>query len=135
MTLNSLSKIYLALCILFYSQCTYAEWKEASSTEEYKAYVDIKSIGKSKDIITMASLYDFQKSQKISNETFFSVKHIREYDCNEKRQRVIHSEFFELNMGKGKLLGKTTKIYDWRDNGPNTVDEHLWQVACAYKIK
>ncbi len=133
MTLNSLSKIYFALCILFFSQYTYAEWMEASSTEEYKAYVDIKSIGKSKDIITMASLYDFQKSQKLSNETFFSVKHTREYDCNLKRQRVVYSEFFDSNMGKGKLLGKTSKIYDWRDNGPNTVDEHLWQIACAYK--
>jgi len=132
-TLNSLSKIYLALCISFYSQYTYAEWKEASSTEEYKAYVDIKSIGKSKDIITMASLYDFQKSQQLDKEAFYSVKHIREYDCNQTRQRVIYSEFYNLNMGQGKLLGKTTKIYSWRENGPNTVDEHLWQIACAYK--
>lgn len=133
--MNTLNKICLAISLLIFSQYTYAEWMEASSTNEYKAYVDIKSLGKLKDIVTMTSLYDFQKLQKISNKTFLSVKHIREYDCNEKRQRVIHSEFFELNMGKGKLLGKTTKIYDWRDNGPNTVDEHLWQVACAYKIK
>ena len=123
----------MAISLLLFSQYTYAEWMEASFTDEYKAYVDIKSLSKLKDIVTMTSLYDFKKSQQLDKETFFSVKHIREYDCNQTRQRVIYSEFYNLNMGQGKLLGKTTKIYSWRDNGPNTVDEHLWQIACAYK--
>lgn len=133
MILNILIRNILAIFLASYTQTIYAEWKEASSSDEYKAYVDIKSLSKSKDIVTMSSLYDFQKPQQLNKDSFFSVKHIREYDCNQNRQRVIYSEFYNLNMGKGELLGKTTKLYAWRDNGPNTIDEHLWQVACAYK--
>lgn len=133
MILNTLIKTILAIFLVSFSQLTYAEWVEASFSDEYKAYVDIKSLSKLKDIVSMSSLYDFQKPQQLNKSSFLSVKHIREYDCNQNRQRVIYSEFYNLNMGKGELLGKTTKLYSWRDNGPNTVDEHLWQVACAYK--
>lgn len=133
MTLNTLIKTILAIFLAFFSQLIYADWVEVSSSDEYTAYVEIKSLSKLKDIVSMSSLYDFQKPQELNKSSFLSLKHIREYDCNQNRQRVIYSEFYNLNMGKGDLLGKTSKLYSWRDNGPNTIDEHLWQVACAYK--
>ena len=104
--------------------------------ESTVVYVDPSTIRKSGDIVKMSQLTDFTTARiPYGGERFrySSSKAHNEYDCKEKRARVLSFTWYSNNMGKGKEVYSTSKPGKWEPVVPESIIGYLWQFACGQR--
>jgi hypothetical protein len=114
----------------------FAEWVDVAGKLDrdlpiYTVYVDTESIRRDREIVTLWALFDYVTIQSIVGGPWLSSKTRREYDCVEKRVRLVGYMTFTGNMGSGEAVYTNSSQSAWEPIAPDSIDKQLWVVACS----
>ena len=121
----------------------YAEWvaveKHYLSPGRQTVYVDPDTIRREGSLVTMWQLIDFkwmQGNQGIGPlgfgpHRFFSTKTHKQFDCAEKRLRLLAFTEFSRRMGTGIPADGYVDNGNWIRVEPESINHALWEVACG----
>lgn len=134
----TLPQVYLLGCILITILIpnggpVHAGWELASGNDSSKltVYVDRDTIQRSGKLVKMWQLFDYQTVQTVAGDSLLSYVRYNEYDCAGERSRVLAYTWFSSNMGRGRVVYKTTEAQLWASIVPRSIDHTLWKVACS----
>ena len=136
-------KLPLAYLLGFWSLVTllflnsvpaYAEWVAIEETPGLRTvYVDPDTIRREGNLVTLWQLMDFKWMQgNRSPSRFLSTKTQKQYDCAEKRLRLLAFTEFSRNMGTGIPADGYVDKGNWVPVKPDSMNQALWEVACGY---
>lgn len=127
-------KVILLGLLLATSNSAMANWVSIGENDSFVMYVDNATIRKSGNIAKMWHMQDFKVVQDASGAKFLSLKMQGEYDCQAEKSRHLAFTFFSGNMGGGKVVFRNGNVKEERQPiEPDSVNEDLWNVACAKK--
>ena len=128
-----MKKTWIFVLSAFLSSGAWAGWENAveNSTGGLTVYVDSSTIHRSGTIAKMWVLFDYKNREKWGDQLYKSTKMQEEFDCAEERSRNIYLIVFVGNMGDGKVITAIDKPDIWAPIGPDSIGEHVWQVACG----
>ncbi len=114
----------------------YAEWiaveKDNRLAGIMTVYFDPDTIHRKGNLVTMWQLIDFKTMQGgRSPSRFSSTKIQKQFDCTEKRLRLLALTDFWGNMGTGESTGAYVDRGHWVPVEPDSINHALWEVACT----
>ena len=132
------------ITILFLSSVpAYAEWvaveKDYLSPGLQTVYVDPDTIRREGNLVTLWQLVDFKWMQGnqgmgrlgFGPHRFFSTKTHKQFDCAEKRLRLLAFTEFSQHMGTGISADGYVDKDNWLPVEPESISQALWEVACG----
>jgi hypothetical protein len=121
--------VVLVIAALSYGEAS-AEWVRVGGTHKYDGYVDMTTIGRTEQTVTLWTLRDFTVTRQVARGPYRSMKTKKQYDCRNNRSRLLFAKYYAEQMGKGRLVyqGKGTK--QWAKVAPGSDGEAEWKVAC-----
>ena len=132
---RSPSRLLAALALALASVADAAEWSAVGKPDAiYAAYADKASIRRNGAIVSMHGLYDFRR-QDFTPEGFglHSTVVLREYDCDDRRVRLLFAIDFSGHMGEGTAVSTNARTGRWEAVVADGIDEQYWLVACAVR--
>ena len=110
-----------------------ADWTPVGIANEiYAAYADRDSIRRRDGAVTMHGLYDFRRQDFTpEGRGLYSTAVLREYDCRDRRVRLLSSIDFAGHMGGGAPVSASEAPGRWEDVLEGGIDDAYWRVACA----
>ena len=122
----------LALCHV----PVYAEWmaveKDYFSPGLWTIYIDPGSVRREGNLVTVWQLVDFKTMQGGRSPTrFLSAKTHKQFDCAEKRFRLLAFTEFTDGMGTGIPDDGYVDKDNWLPVEPESISQALWEVACG----
>jgi len=139
-----LSGFWLLITLLVLSSVpAHAEWvaveKNYLLPGLQTVYVDPDTIRREGNLVTMWQLIDFkwmQGNQGIGPlgfgpHRFFSTKTRKQFDCAEKRLRLLAFTEFSRRMGTGMPANGYVDNGNWIRVEPESINQALWEVACG----
>lgn len=115
----------------------YAEWvaveKDYLLPGFQTVYVDPDTIRREGNLVTIWQLIDFKWMQGSARgpARFSSTKTLKQFDCTEKRLRLLAFTEFSLQMGTGKPIDGYVDNENWLPVEPDSINYALWQLACG----
>lgn len=96
-------------------------------------YVDPASIRREANLVTMWQLTDYQWMQGNPRgpTRFLSTKTHKQFDCAEKRLRLLAFTEFSHGMGAGIPTGGYVDKDNWLPVEPESINQALWEVVCG----
>jgi hypothetical protein len=96
-------------------------------------YVDPDMTRRAGNLVTIWQLTDFKWMQGSARgpARFSSTKTHKQFDCTEKRVRLIAYTEFSLQMGAGKPVDGYVDRDSWLPVEPDSINYVLWQFACG----
>ena len=130
-----MKKLILALSLLAVSSSAMAQWIAVYGDGNSISYVDPALISKKGDIASLTSLGDFTEYSRFMSIKFASGKTQREFDCKNKKYRIIGYTTFAGHMGKGSVVSQNTdSLSSWsRVVEAHSDSKDLLDIACANK--
>ena len=94
-----------------------ADWTAVGRPDEiFAAYADRQSIRRSGTMVSMHGLYDFRRQDFTpEGRGLYSTAVLREYDCKERRVRLLSSIDFSGHMGAGEAVSTSHRTGRWRN--------------------
>ena len=144
-------KLPLACCLgfgalisflLLSSGPLYAEWvaveKKYQSPGLQTVYFDPAAIRREGDLVTIWQLTDYKWAQGnvglgrfgLDPSRFLSTKTYKQFDCAEKRLRLLAYSEFLRHMGTGRRNNGYVDQENWLPVEPDSINQALWEVAC-----
>jgi hypothetical protein len=115
----------------------HAEWvaieKQYQSPGRQTVYVDPDTIRREGHLVTMWQLIDFKLMQGSARgpQRFLSTKTHKQFDCAEKRLRLLAFTEFSRGMGSGTPADGYVDKGNWLSVEPDSINQALWEVACG----
>ena len=132
------SGFWLLITLLFLSTVpAYAEWvaveKDYLLPGLQTVYVNPDTIHREGNLVTMWQLIDFKwmKGNGRGANRFFSTKTHKEFDCEEKRLRLLAFTEFSQHMGTGISSNGYVDKDHWLPVEPESISQALWEIACG----
>ena len=132
------SGFWSLITLLFLSSVpAYAEWvaveKDYLVPGLQTVYVDPDSIRREGNLVTMWQLIDFKWMQGNPRgpHRFFSTMTYKQFDCAEKRFRLLAFTEFSLRMGTGIPADGYVDKGNWIPVEPESINQALWECACG----
>ena len=135
---------WLLITLQFLSSLpAYAEWvaveKDYLAPGLQTVYVDPDTIRREGSLVTMWQLIDFKWMQGNAGmgplgfgpHRFLSTKTHKEFDCAEKRLRLLAFTEFSRRMGTGIAANGYVDTGNWLPVEPESINQALWEVACG----
>lgn len=96
-------------------------------------YVDPASIRKEANLVTMWQLTDYQWMQGNPRgpTRFLSTKTLKQFDCAQRRLRLLAFTEFSHGMGAGISTGGYVDKDRWLPVEPESINQALWEVVCG----
>ena len=112
-----------------------ADWtKIAPDNDIYSAYADQVSIRRQGDMVRMQGLYEFRRQDFTPDgKGLYSTVVLREYDCGQRRVRLLSAIDFSGHMGAGVAVSTSDRPRRWEEVVAGGIDEHYLNVACGGK--
>ncbi len=133
-----LSGFCLLTTLLFLSTVpAYAEWvaieKDYLVPGLQTVYVDPDTISREGNLVTMWQLVDFKWMQGSPRgpTRFLSTETRKQFDCTEKRLRLLAFTEFSRRMGTGIAADGYVDKGNWLSVEPESINQALWEVACG----
>ena len=110
-----------------------ADWTAVGKPDEiYAAFADRESFRRNGVVVSMHGLYDFRRQDYTpEGRGLYSTAVRREYDCKERRVRLLSSIDFSGHMGAGDPVSTSNRTGRWEAVMDGGIDEAYWKVACA----
>jgi len=117
------------------SSSAFAECMVLGVSNETKTnYVNPATVQSADSRVKMWSLSDFKSIQVIAGQSFLSSKEQYEYDCDQRRARLLYFVNYSGNMGAGAvMLSSTVPAPNWDPIPPDTVLDQMWEFASGKK--
>jgi len=114
----------------------YAEWvaieKEYQSPGLQTVYIDLDTIQREGDLVTLWQLTDYMWMQGGRKSTrFLSTKTHKQFDCAGKRLRLLAFTYFLGHMGTGRPAAGYVDQATWLPVEPESLNRPLWEMACG----
>jgi hypothetical protein len=120
----------------------YAEWVAVENNYLLPGlqtvYVDPDTIRREGNLVTLWQLIDFKLMQGNAGmgilgfgHRVLSTKTHKQFDCAEKRLRLLAVTDFSGNMGTGIPAGAYIDGGNWVPVEPKSINQALWEVACG----
>jgi len=108
-----------------------AEWTRVDDNETVSGYVDLATVHKQGNTVTMSSLLDFKSVQRKDGRLYLSLTVEFEINCEEQRSRILAVAAYSGNMGQGEIVMAEPLVdRPWESVRPRTRLGSLWQIAC-----
>lgn len=130
---------FLALMTLLFLSAvpSYAEW--AAVEKNYllpglqTVYVDPDSIRREGNLVTMRQLINFKWMQGSARgpTRFMSTETHKQFDCTEKRLRLLAFTEFSHGMGTGIRAAGYVDKGNWIPVEPESINQALWEAGCG----
>ena len=133
-----LSGFLALMTLLFLSTVpSYAEW--AAVEKDYllpglqTVYVDPDSIRREGNLVTMRQLINFKWMQGSARgpTRFMSTETYKQFDCTEKRLRLLAFTEFSHRMGTGIRAAGYVDKGNWIPVEPESINQALWEAGCG----
>ena len=120
---------------MLYSGTAMADWTPVGQANEiYAAFADKATIHRNGSAATMHGLYDFRKQDfTLEGLGLYSTAVLREYDCAERKVRLLSAIDFSGHMGVGTPISTSNAPRRWEEIVAGGIDEAYWNVACNTK--
>ena len=132
------SLLWLLTIFLFVNSLpAYAEWvaveKDYLLPGLQTVYVDPESIRREGDLVTIWQLIDFKWMQGNPRgpQRFLSTKTQKQFDCADKRVRLLAFTEFSWGMGTGMPRDGHVDKDRWLPIEAESMNHALWEVACS----
>ena len=131
----------LITLLLLSSGPVFAEWVAVEETPGLRTvYVDLDTIRREGNLVTLWLLMDFQSMQGnvglgrfgLDPSRFLSTKTQTQFDCAERRLRLLAYSEFLRHMGTGRRNDGYVDTGNWVPVKPDSMNQALWEVACGY---
>jgi hypothetical protein len=121
----------------------YAEWvaleKQYQSPGLQTVYFDPDTIRREGHLVTIWQLTDYTSAQGnvglgrflLDPSRFLSTKTHKQFDCVEKRLRLLVYMEFLSHMGTGRRNDGYVDKNNWLPVEPESINQALWRVACG----
>ena len=115
----------------------YAEWiaveRDYLSPGLQTVYIDPDSIRREGNVVTMWQLIDFKWMQGNPRgpTRYLSTKTQKQYDCADKRLRLLAFTEFSRGMGSGIPRDGYVDKDNWLPVEAESMSDALWEVACG----
>jgi len=119
--------------LLLMSLPAWAEWTLVGGADgaKFSTYADVATIRKRSGMAEMWTLLDFRNAQRAPyGPEYLSLKVQQEFDCGEKRSRVLFSEFHSGQMGEEDVVSTHAGPDEWQRVLPQSIPEERWKIAC-----
>ena len=105
-------KKIMVMALLMLASTAFAKWEGGYLSNDGKMtlYFDNETIQVNYPLFRSWSLMDFK--DPIANN-MLSAKILTEYDCDEKKRRVVHVISYSGNKGEGKILSQASSNQAW----------------------
>ena len=119
--------LMLLLCVP-----AWAEWTRIADDEAATGYADSAKIRMQGNTVKMWSLLDYKAvQQREGGPPYLSLTTQFEYECAEKRFRMLAVVVYSANMGRGKVvIFQAMPEEPWKPVQAGTRSEQLWEIAC-----
>ena len=98
-------------------------------------YIDPDTIRREGNLVTVWQLIDFKLMQgdagDLEPHRFLSTKTHKQFDCVEKRLRLLAFTEFSGGMGTGIPAGGYVDNGKWIPVEPESINQALWEVVCG----
>jgi hypothetical protein len=96
-------------------------------------YVDPDTIRREGNLVTMWQLIDYtwMQGNPRGPSRFLSTMTDKQFDCAEKRLRLLAFTEFSRHMGTGISAGGYVDTGNWLPVEPESINHALWEVACG----
>jgi hypothetical protein len=129
----------LAIFMVLHNGSLYAEWVEVRSKYQspglHTVYYDPETIRREGKLVTLTQLTDYRWMQGGPRSTprFLSTTTQKQFDCTEKRLRLLAFTEFPRRMANGRPAAEYVDRDLWLPVREDSIDHALWEVACARK--
>ena len=128
-------KKLVSLILLFATATAFANWVkiDGPSGALYEKFIDINTIRQSGPMNTMRRVWEINNLAAASASNISSVKQHVEYDCKDRRYRVIEESSFSARWAKGESLtvaAAETKASDWSAIALGSITETIFNRVC-----
>jgi len=108
----------------------WAEWTQIGKTADGVVYVDAATTRKNSGHLSIWSLVNL-KARGPDGE--MSRRYLEEYDCKERRSKVLSRSTHSEPMAEGKVLSSYDRKSGWTYVPPNTASDYALNFLCAPK--
>lgn len=124
-------KAILMMILTVVSSSAAAEWILVGGTANFVTYTDLVTLHKEGNKVKMWDLADHMPIKVMHDgKQYKSTKTQVEYDCKEKRSRVLYFAHYSGHMGEGEAVYFDLEPSDWSHPSPGRNDEMLLRFAC-----
>jgi len=135
---TSLLKNFLALLLIGNSALALADWTLVGQDSFFDLYVDLSTIKRADNLVTMTYLYNYKKPQTTTEgQPFHSGVYVAEFDCSEARSRLKTFIWYSGQMGRGNPTylsrgAKGEKVFSpWTPATAVNINGALLKAACS----
>jgi hypothetical protein len=130
---GQMNKSIICILLTIFSTGVMAEWVLVGKSNTGNAYVDLATIRKAGNKITIWSLDDHPAIQQIpSAGKYLSARIQYDFDCENKTKKVIALVLYSANMGGGKVVFNardSSRKYEPVSSG--SIDEGRLKLVCS----
>jgi hypothetical protein len=115
------------------SACAAPDWQQvAPDNGIFAAYADPSSLRREGDIAMMQGMYDFPRGDLTpEGMRMYSTTVRREYDCRERRVRLVSYADHAKRGGEGTVVGEARDPRRWEAVVEGSLDAAYWNIACG----
>ena len=126
----------LTLVLLFLATANaWADWTLVGEGEikegRLTVYADLETISRADDYAKIWGLLDFVPKLLKGKGEYSSIKFQEEFDCSQRRFRVLSLDWYSDNMSRGEPIASASVGSEWKPVSPGSVDEAVWEAACT----
>jgi hypothetical protein len=112
-----------------------AEWVKVGDTRalKFEKYIDPDTVKQSGPMAIMRQVWELGNLLEPGNAGTRSVKTLAEYDCQNRKLRVLKEQWFDQPWAKGKELTPADlnkAASDWSAITPNSVGAAIIDIVC-----
>jgi len=129
----------LFLLLLFsFSQAALADWSRVAETShpEPQQYLDLDSVKQTGPMAIMRRVWELRNYSTPHHDKVRSIKRLSEYDCMDRRHRVVQELWFTDPWAKGEnvppLLRDDAELA-WRPIAPRSINEIILDEMCPHE--
>ena len=126
---------FFPLLLVLVSATVSAEWVKVigAADTNYEKFIDTKAIRQTGPMNTMRRVWELTNLAKTGSNNASSTKSYVEYDCKDRRVRVLEENSFSETWAQGvnlSIAGKEGKHALWSEIGKGSASEIIFNRVC-----
>ena len=121
-------RIVLAVLLILVTAPASAEWVKMGEPDEGVYYLDPATISKDRNLRRVSELIDLNARDRDGG---LSRRYLKEYDCKEKRLRLLSGSTLSGPLAAGKPLFSVSNPGKWNDVASGSIAEAILKFVCS----